>query len=219
MSTLRHQEQKIVEMKSVQPKNIYQRINQVMGEVEAVQKESKKVNNMYTFVSHDAVARALHGPMQRAGIVMIPSIASMIQDGNRTVVKMDIAFINIDNPEDRFIVNYEGYGIDPQDKGPGKAISYAVKYALLKTFCLETGDDVEKDNIEHVPEKKEKKPILTVKFIDAEQVKEVESAIDGDKTLLDLILKARGIDRLDQIPITGFVPLMDRIQQYKKDKK
>jgi hypothetical protein len=34
-----------------------------------------------------------------------------------------------------------GYGIDDQDKGAGKAMSYAVKYALLKTLGLETGDD------------------------------------------------------------------------------
>jgi hypothetical protein len=34
-----------------------------------------------------------------------------------------------------------GYGVDPQDKGPGKAISYGVKYALLKVLGLETGDD------------------------------------------------------------------------------
>ena len=45
-----------------------------------------------------------------------------------------------------------GYGIDNGEKGPGKAVSYAVKYALLKTFCLETGDDPDRDaGTEHVP--------------------------------------------------------------------
>jgi hypothetical protein len=37
------------------------------------------------------------------------------------------------------------YGIDDSDKGPGKAISYAVKYALLKALGLETGDDPDED--------------------------------------------------------------------------
>jgi hypothetical protein len=50
-------------------------------------------------------------------------------------------------------VSFFGYGIDNQDKGPGKAMSYAVKYAMLKTFCLETGDDPEKDDIPHLPAK------------------------------------------------------------------
>jgi hypothetical protein len=40
------------------------------------------------------------------------------------------------------------------DKGPGKAVSYAFKYALLKVFCLETGDDPDNDaNARYEPEK------------------------------------------------------------------
>ena len=65
---------------------------------------------------------------------------------------MQVAFVNVDKPEDRVEVEFFGYGIDPQDKGPGKAMSYAVKYALLKVFSLETGDDPERDNIPHIPD-------------------------------------------------------------------
>ncbi len=129
--------------------NIYQKINKVMEEVEAVQKESKKVNGQYTFVSHDAVAAALHMPMARNGIVMIPTVAELVRDGNMTIIKLDITFVNSDAPEEKILVTHYGYGIDSQDKGIGKAVSYAVKYALLKMFCLETGDDVEKDNTDH----------------------------------------------------------------------
>jgi hypothetical protein len=49
-------------------------------------------------------------------------------------------------------VQTAGYGIDPQDKGPGKAISYSVKYALLKALGLESGDDPDNDQAtEHEP--------------------------------------------------------------------
>lgn len=131
--------------------NIYQRIVAVMKEVKYVQKSDRKVNNMYSFVTHDSVSAALHEPMANHGIVMVPSVAELIQDGNRTIIKMEISFINADDPTDKITVHHYGYGIDPQDKGIGKAISYAVKYALLKLFCLETGDDVEKDSIDYVP--------------------------------------------------------------------
>lgn len=131
--------------------NIYQRVNAVMKEVTYIQKENKKVNGQYTFVSHDAVTGILHEPMARHGIVMVPTVAELEQEGNRTSIKMEINFINIDKPEDKITVYHWGYGIDSQDKGIGKAVSYAVKYALLKLFCLETGDDVEKDNIDYVP--------------------------------------------------------------------
>jgi hypothetical protein len=43
------------------------------------------------------------------------------------------------------VVESAGFGIDDQDKGPGKAISYAVKYAYLKALCLESGDDPDED--------------------------------------------------------------------------
>src|SRR5277367_6012432 len=126
-------------------KNIFQRINAVMQEVEYIQKGSRKVNNMYTYVAHDAVSAALHAPMAKHGIVAVPTIKELTQNGNMTVAKMIVTFVNIDNPTDNFAVEYIGYGIDSTDKGPGKAISYACKYAMLKVFCLETGDDPDHD--------------------------------------------------------------------------
>lgn len=129
--------------------NIFQRINAVMKEVEYVQKGSAKVNGQYSFVSHDAVTAALHKPLADHGIVMVPSVLELTQDGNRTVARVQLAFVNIDEPTDHIAIMHYGYGIDTQDKGIGKAVSYAVKYGLLKLFCLETGDDVEKHDIEY----------------------------------------------------------------------
>jgi hypothetical protein len=56
-----------------------------------------------------------------------------------------VRFENIDNRDDYIDVATFGYGVDGQDKGPGKAMSYGVKYALLKVLGLETGDDPEND--------------------------------------------------------------------------
>ena len=134
-----------METQQTQVKNIYQRINAVMQEVDYIQKGDKKVAGQYRFVSHDQVTAALHGPMTKHGIACIPTILELKQDGNRTEVKLEVSFVNIDNPSDRFSVIYYGYGIDTSDKGIGKAVSYGFKYAMLKTFCLETGDDADND--------------------------------------------------------------------------
>jgi hypothetical protein len=125
--------------------NIYQRLNKVMEEVTYIQKGDKKVNNQYRYVSHDQVSSALHGPLTKNGIAVIPTVVEMTQDGNRTTAKVEVSFVNIDDAREKVSVIYFGYGIDQGDKGPGKAISYACKYALLKTFCLETGDDPDHD--------------------------------------------------------------------------
>lgn len=132
-------------------RNIYQRMHAVMQAVSYVQKEDKKVNNQYTFVSHDAVTAKIRPALIANGIITVPRVTKWQQDGNRTECDLEVDFVNIDKPEERLTVSMFGFGIDPQDKGPGKAISYAVKYALLKAFSLETGDDPEKDQIEHKP--------------------------------------------------------------------
>lgn len=170
-------------------KNLYQRLRDVMLEVKGINKDKdKKVNGQYGFVSHDAVSGRLHEPLARNGIVMIPSLSELVQEGNRTSAKMDITFINVDDPKDSMTVTYWGYGIDQQDKGIGKAISYAVKYCLLKTFCLETGDDVEKDNIDFKPEIDEQK-VLSERQITVEEHELLELYLQNNKDLRDKILK------------------------------
>lgn len=191
--------------------NIYQRIRNVMLEVQYVQKENKKVNNQYTFVSHDAVSAALHEPLAKHGIVMIPNIEELRQEGNRTIVKMNISFVNIDNPEDLISLTYYGYGIDQQDKGIGKAVSYAVKYALLKTFCLETGDDGEKDNIDFQEE-----------TLTDEECFALSEAIDGDEELAKKLTNWLGVEFIGQIPSKKFQRAMEVVivkQQEKKENK
>jgi hypothetical protein len=136
------------------PKNLFQRLHAVMKEVSYVQKEDKMVNNQYRFVSHDGVTAAVRPALLNHGVLAVPQNLKRFQDGNRTEVELDVVFINIDDPKESFAVPSVGYGIDTQDKGPGKAISYAVKYALLKALSLETGDDPERDLIEHKPDNK-----------------------------------------------------------------
>lgn len=121
--------------------NIYQRLNAVMQDVEYIQKSAKTVNGQYRFVSHDQVIGVLHKPITKHGIAVIPSILEHEKQGTTTTLKIQVSFVNIDEPSDRVDTIYFGYGVDGGDKGIGKAISYAVKYAMLKTFCLETGDD------------------------------------------------------------------------------
>jgi hypothetical protein len=130
-----------------------------MRDLDYIQKGEARVNNQYRFVSHDAVTAKIHPLLVTNGIVVLSSAISTKQDGNRTEILVEVKFCNVDNPTDFVAVNFLGYGIDAADKGPGKAISYAFKYAILKTFVLETGDDPDMDQKTlHEPETK-KEPI------------------------------------------------------------
>ena len=88
-----------------------------------------------------------------------------------------------------------GFGIDDQDKGPGKAMSYAVKYALLKTLGLETGDDPDMDQ--------------DVKFDDP-NVAALRDFVDQ----IDLATTVKGLDNLlaDYRSIIDAVSKVDQAQ-------
>ena len=50
-------------------------------------------------------------------------------------------FVDCEKPEDYIDVITYGDGVDPQDKAPGKAMTYSDKYALMKAYKIQTGDD------------------------------------------------------------------------------
>lgn len=146
--------------------NIHQRIRGIMSDVDYIQKGDKTVNGSYRFVSHDQVVEKLHALFVLWGVNVIPNTEDMIQDGNRTMIKYVVSFVNVDNPSDHFSTRWFAHAIDGGgtnkdgkpipigDKGPGKAMSYAHKYALLKTFNLATGEDPDNDaNASYEPPK------------------------------------------------------------------
>lgn len=132
----------------MEKRNIYQRLADAMGKVDYIQKD-KKSGMRYSIVSHDAVTAKVRPALLESGIVYFISDLIVDQNGNRTEAQGTITFVNIDAPTEQIRARSFGYGIDDQDKGPGKAMSYMVKYALLKTLGLETGDDPDEDQDVH----------------------------------------------------------------------
>ena len=125
--------------------NIFERLNAVQLEVKYIQKEQKQ-GMRYSIVSHDSVTNKVRPSMVKHGVVYWPNEIYYRQNGNRTEAHIVVRFQSVNKEKSDFIdVASLGYGIDQQDKGPGKAISYAVKYALLKVLGLETGDDPDLD--------------------------------------------------------------------------
>lgn len=139
--------------------NVHQRISRIMSEIDYIKKD-KSINfgkgGGFTVVGHDAVTKLIHPLLVKHGVNIIPTIKQIIQEGNRSRVDLEFRWVNIDNPDDHFITEASGYGIDQQDRGIGKGWSVAQRYTVLKTLHLETGDkDIEDDDINHVEVTKE----------------------------------------------------------------
>lgn len=70
-------------------------------------------------------------------------------------------FVNVEKPDEYIDITTYGDGVDSNDKAPGKAMTYSDKYALLKAYKIETGDDPDQKMSENLPNKKkiEKEPL------------------------------------------------------------
>ena len=145
--------------------NIYQKINEVRKEIGYVQKD-KEVGfgkSSYRAVTHDAVTGMVRNALIKHGVVIVPSVLSatfhpaelVTTVGDDGVSKTahakqrlyeatyQIEFVNIEEPADRIVTQQNAHALDNGDKAPGKAMSYATKYAILKLFNVETGEDEE----------------------------------------------------------------------------
>jgi hypothetical protein len=80
------------------------------------------------------------------GLIFIPICKSSSKDGNIHSVTVACEIIDIDSGDKLPIGDFPGSGIDSQDKGYGKALSYAFKYLLQKLFLMEIGTDEEVDH-------------------------------------------------------------------------
>ena len=177
--------------------NLFQRIHAVMAKIEYIQKDSNISGSgaSYKAVSHDNVVAQVRAHLIDAGIVIYPE-----QLQSEVLVKRDVAanvkmmlysgdyaihFVNADKPDDRISVTVNAHANDNGDKAPGKALSYAVKSAILKVFLIETGENDE-SRVE------EFKPVTEL------QAKTISDMIDGDR--LEGFLGFYGIEEVAELP-------------------
>jgi hypothetical protein len=141
-----------------QPLTLAQRLAAVMGDVGYVQKGGKTQSGpSFKYVKHDDVVALVRPALVKHGVAFLatvrPETVSCVEHGAtksgslryKTTLILDMTFVNADDPGDAYSVSFPGEGIDTDDKGSGKALSYAIKNGLLKTFMIESGDDADNE--------------------------------------------------------------------------
>lgn len=84
-----------------------------------------------------------------------------------------------------------GHGVDPQDKGAGKATTYALKNTLLYTFLTPVGkiDDADTTHSNDVETPKKVEPVNRIKLSDARFDKAFELIQAGDLKLIKTLIE------------------------------
>ena len=150
--------------------NIYQRMAAITAELQTVAKnlnvETSKGKG-YKAVSERDVIDAVKPLEAKHGVYSYPASRRVLESSvlesesewNGKVTKKTTfferietvyRFVNTDDPTDFIETTTFAEGIDSQDKGSGKAMTYADKYALMKAYKISTGDDPDQTASEDV---------------------------------------------------------------------
>lgn len=180
--------------------NLYQKINEIRKAVDYIQKD-KSVSTgggSYKAVTHDAVTGILRGHMITHGIICVPNLVKSHSDQKeegskqfRYVATYSFEFVNAEKPEEKITIIIEAHAMDNADKAPGKAISYAKKYAVLKLFEIETGDD----------EESRYQPPETISQDQAANIISLMAEVNADSAKFRKFL---GIDKLENLPLAQY---------------
>lgn len=132
---------------------LYSKISKVTAEVSRIPKNGRNAFHNYSYATESDITDGLRALLEEHGLAFLPpSVLSWQRDetadnpkqGPRTRVEVQFAIACCDTGEVYSSVLW-GEGQDASDKGFYKAYTGAVKYFLMKTFLIATGDDPEQD--------------------------------------------------------------------------
>lgn len=126
--------------------NIYEKITAIMQDVQYLAKDDHVEfgSTKYKALSEEKVTSIMRAELLKYKLIVYPLAQTANRTGNITHVDVIYRMVNTENPEEYIDIASCGDGADTQDKGSGKAMTYAFKYMWLRTFALPTGEDPDK---------------------------------------------------------------------------
>ena len=132
--------------------SVHEKILEIMKKVEYMKKDDKVEfgNTKYKALSEEKVTGIMRQQLIEQGLVVYPIDMQWNRQGSLSHVDVKYRIADAENPKDYVEVVSCGDGADSQDKGSGKAMTYAFKYMFLRTFAIPTGEDPDKISSEQI---------------------------------------------------------------------
>lgn len=131
-----------------------QAIAAVMRDVEAVGKGQYNQGQKFKFRGIDDLMNAVAGPLRKHGVVIVPTVTERVSEvrGKMTAVWLTVKF-RFYGPDGNYIEAVTmGEAADSFDKATNKAMSAALKYALLQVLMIPVDGSFIEDGDRHSPE-------------------------------------------------------------------
>lgn len=210
--------------------NIFQKINEVMKAIEYLTKDDKVEfgNTKYKAISEEKVTTAVRKELVKQGIVIIPimqesTVTELIRTDKSVNQRADVhtryRIQNIDDVNDFIEVESNGSGVDTQDKAVGKAMTYAYKYMLLRTFAIPTGEDPDKISSAETDYKIQSE-LNAEKVIDKTKVQALNKSIENagiKDQVVELILSQYGYTSTSEIKVKDYANLVNDFKSKVKE--
>jgi len=181
--------------------NLRQKLAEVRRRIGYIQKRGFNERNNYSYVTAADLAGAVGDILAELGVVIVPRLESITYEpnpGGRTEVAraaqvvMAYTFADVDTG-DEITTKVAGQGLDAGDKAPYKAMTGALKYALLQSFLLATGDDPEEERINHASGNGSER------LITPEEARQLRMLVDETNTELERVLSYYKINSLEEM--------------------
>lgn len=184
--------------------NIYQKIMEVMKGVSYLSKDDTVAfgNTKYKAVSEEKVTSTVREKLIEQGLVIFPISQSHKREGTLSTVDVTYRIVNIENPDEYIDVVSSGTGADTQDKGVGKAMTYAYKYMMLRTFAIPTGEDPDKVASAQLDEEEAKK--TEAQKITSVDISSMRRYFKANRISEEKVLKAYKVKKAEDLSFGQF---------------
>lgn len=193
-------------------KQLAKAVIEVMKEVRGMEKNSNvgSGKSAYNGTKDQDVKEVFNQAMSKNGLCMIPfdiqeetqvdrweevdqwskATPKAMKQKQSVFTKAVVKYTLLHESGESTIVCGYGHGVDPQDKGAGKATTYAMKNALLYTFLTPVGkiDDAETTHSNDIPTPIVKKPLTPagLKYLQEQGTEEEVSKAMKERKLTDI---------------------------------
>ena len=193
---------------------IFSLIPKVMGEVGAISKNRKNPQQGYSFRGIDDMYNAIQPAMVKYGIFCAPFVVSKEREERPsksggvlfyTTLTVKHTFFASDGSSVDVVTI--GEAMDSGDKSSNKAMSAAMKYALIELFCIPTEEEKDTESQTHEPSQK---------TLTEQQIFTIIDMLEDVGISEENFCKAVKINSISSLPQSKFENAKAYIQKMKK---